>query len=79
LYQEYFTGKKAWFTDSSDSEKNRFKSQLTFKHPDVAGEDLICTWHGKVKSPQIRLHFSWPVSADTPLYVVYVGPKITKK
>lgn len=79
LYQEYFTGKKAWFTDSSDSEKNKFKSQLTFQHPDVAGEDLICTWHGKVKTPQIRIHFSWPVSADTPLYIVYVGPKITKK
>ena len=35
--------------------------------------------HGKVKTPQIRIHFSWPITASTPLYVVYVGYKITKK
>lgn len=79
LSTEHFTGDKAWFSDSSDTEKNDFKKELTFPHPDKPGETLFCTWHGKVKTRQIRIHFSWPVRSDTPLYVVYVGPKITKR
>jgi hypothetical protein len=79
LYQSHFVGNKAWFSDSSDSEKNDFKDELTFRHPDIGGQKLFCTWHGKVKSPQIRIHFSWPASPDQCLYVVYVGPKITKR
>jgi hypothetical protein len=79
LYRDFFTGKKAWFTDSSSDEKNDFKSELTFKHPDVQGQTLFCPWHGKVKTPQLRIHFSWPIYPNEPLYVVYVGPKITKQ
>lgn len=79
LYRDYFTGEKSWFSDSSESEKNEFKSELTFKHPKLDGEKLFCSWHGKVKTPQIRIHFSWPISVNSPLYVVYVGPKITKR
>lgn len=79
LYQDHFTGDKAWFSDSSDAEKEDFRSNLTFKHPTAQGETLFCTWHGKVKTPQIRIHFSWPIRANEPLYVVYVGPKITKR
>lgn len=78
LYQDYFTGGKAWFSDSSDSEKRAFKSDLTFRHPEKTGETLFCTMHGKIKTPQIRIHFSSPVTADSALYVVYVGHKITK-
>jgi hypothetical protein len=79
LYQQHFTGAKAWFSDSSDSEKHDFKDHLTFPHPDIAGTSLLCSWHGKVKSPQYRIHFSWPLTEGGPMYVVYVGPKITKK
>lgn len=79
LYQQHFTGDKGWFSDSSDAEKEDFKSELTFPHPDASGESLFCTWHGKVKSPQYRIHFSWPVTAASPVYVVYVGPKITRR
>jgi hypothetical protein len=79
LYQQHFTGGKAWFSDSSDAEKEDFKSELTFPNPAVSGENLFCTWHGKVKSPQYRIHISWPVTAATPVYVVHVGPKITKR
>jgi hypothetical protein len=79
LYQDHFTGDKAWFSDSSDSDKQDFRAKLTFRHPTAEGEFLFCPWHGKVKTPQFRIHFSWPVSADQPLYVVYVGPKITKR
>lgn len=79
IYQNHFTGDKAWFTDSSDTEKNEFKESLTFSHPAKDGCSLFCTWHGKIKTPQLRIHFSWPVSANEPLYVVYIGPKITKR
>ena len=79
LYQDHFTGDKAWFSDSSDSEKRGFRTKLTFRHPGSEGQSLFCTWHGKVKTPQLRIHFTWPVTADKPLYVAYVGPKITKR
>ena len=79
LYQKHFTGKKAWFSDSSTSEKDDFREELTFPHPSARGEWLSCTWHGEIKSPQIRIHFSWPIRSTEPLYVVYVGPKITKR
>ncbi|MSP27847.1 MAG: hypothetical protein EXR80_05275 [Methylococcales bacterium] len=42
-------------------------------------EKLFCPWHGKVKTPQIRIHFSYPICANGPLYVAYIGPKITKR
>ena len=79
LYQEHFTGDKAWFSDSSDTEKRDFKSELTFKHPGKDGSSLFCTMHGKIKTPQIRIHFTLPSQTDPELYVVYIGPKITKR
>lgn len=78
LYQTYFTGPFPWFTDSSDPEKNKFKKEITFPHPDKPGEEIIASFHGKVRTPQMRVHFSWPVRADEPLYILYVGNKITK-
>lgn len=85
IYQDFFTGKKvaggrgAMFSDSSDSEKADFASELRFPHPDIPGETLCCPWHGKVQTPPFRVHFSYPIRADEPLYVVYVGPKLTKR
>lgn len=76
---KHFSGEKAWFSDSSEKEKARFRQDLTFPHPAKAGETLFCTWHGKVKTPQLRVHFTWPIRPSAPLYVVYVGPKITKR
>jgi hypothetical protein len=78
LYALYFAGGKALFSDSSDGEKADFNNELHFPHPDGAGH-LFCTWHGKVKTPPIRIHFTFPILHNTPLYVMYVGPKITKK
>ena len=78
ILQDHFTGENAWFTDSSDTEKRRFEKKLTFAHPDIPGQSLFCSWHGKVRTEVIRLHFSWPPTAGEPLYVVYVGPKIIK-
>ncbi len=79
LNQKHFTGDRAWFSDSSATEKRDFRTELTFPNPARPGESLFCTWHGKVKSPQFRIHFSWPVRAAESLYVVYVGPKLTKR
>jgi len=79
LYKDHFVGGKSWFSDSSDSEKNEFSGALTFRHPDFDGQSLFCSWHGKIKWPQFRVHFSWPVAGDQPLYVVYIGPKLTKR
>ena len=79
IYREYFSGEEAAFSDSSDSEKRRFRARLTFPHPDEPGESMFCTWHGKVSHMTLRLHFSWPVRADEPVYVVYAGPKLTKR
>lgn len=85
IYQKFFTGKKgdggrgALFTDSSTGEKPTFKDKLTFTHPDKESEKLFCPWHGKVQTPQLRVHFTWPIRMDEPLYIVYIGPKLTKK
>lgn len=85
IYRNFFTGKKgeggrgALFSDSSPDEKRRFDTELTFEHPADASRTLFCPWHGKVQTPQLRVHFSYPVRADEPLYIVYVGPKITKR
>ncbi|WP_169203256.1 hypothetical protein [Aromatoleum bremense] len=85
IYHDFFTGKKeeggrgALFSDSSDEEKSKFRSEMTFQHPADNTMSLFCSWHGKVQTPQLRVHFSWPIRADEPVYVVYVGPKITKQ
>ena len=85
IYQNYFTGKKegggrgSLFSDSSDSEKVEFKQKLTFVHPGKDKQTLFCSWHGKVQTPQLRIHFSSRILATEPLYIVYVGPKITKQ
>ncbi len=83
LYDNYCTGKKgdgcrgAMIKDSSDTEKATWQSELTFAHPGDPRRKLFCPWHGAVQTPQWRVHFSWPVRADEPMYIVYVGPKIT--
>ncbi|MBN1960904.1 MAG: hypothetical protein JW841_08150, partial [Deltaproteobacteria bacterium] len=85
IYQDFFTGKKggggrgALFSDSSDEEKNEFKNALTFNHPQKPHVKIFCPWHGKVQTPKYRIHFSWPVRVNEPLYVVYIGEKLTKR
>ncbi|HPF40863.1 MAG TPA: hypothetical protein P5081_07175 [Phycisphaerae bacterium] len=75
----HFQGDRAMFSDSSDTEKQDFEHELSFRHPLNESETLFCPWHGKVNTPKFRVHFSWPVTAKDPLFVVYVGPKITKR
>ena len=79
IYKKHFTGKTAWFSDSSETEKQRFKEKLTFPHPERPDHRLFCPYHGKERHLQLRLHFSWPIQLGQPVYVVYIGPKLTKK
>ncbi|OQW93112.1 MAG: hypothetical protein BWK79_12905 [Beggiatoa sp. IS2] len=77
-----FEKKKAIFTDSSDSEKHDFRDAMIFKKPDSpTGETIFCPFHGKIKmGREYRIHFNWPKEKPTdPLYIVYIGPKITKR
>lgn len=79
LYKDYFTGDRAWFSDSSSTEKRDFEKELTFPNPIQKEQTLFCPFHGKISRFTIRIHFSSPISKDEPLYVVYIGPKITKR
>ena len=79
ILQSHFAGERSLFSDSSASEKREFEHELTFAHPDDPAASLFCTWHGKISHLTLRLHFSWPVEAGRPVYVVYAGPKITKR
>lgn len=79
IYQDHFTGDQAWFSDSSNTEKNKFQNRLTFKDPRQPSRKSIFGWHGKERHSLIRLHFSWPIRHKESVAVVYVGPKLTKK
>jgi hypothetical protein len=80
LYNQHFAGEKAWFSRSSDSEEREFKSELTFPDPITPSQMLFCSWHGKIKTPQFRVHFQWKrPESQREIKVVYIGPKITKR
>jgi hypothetical protein len=81
IYNKFFTGEKALFTDESETNKRDFAQELTFRDPvDPRGKPLFCSWHGKVKfGGQYRIHFEWPrPKGQRHIKVVYIGPKITK-
>lgn len=78
MIADHFSGETAWFSDSSTTEKRKFEKDLRFPHPQDPGQQLDCTWHGKVQTPPYRIHFSWPIQAKEPVYVVYIGLKLTR-
>ena len=78
LHKDYFSGDSI-FSPSSDREIQYFRERLTFRHPDNPNEQIVCGWHGKERHLTLRLHFSWPIKFKKPVYVVYVGPKLTKR
>jgi hypothetical protein len=80
LLQMHFVGDKAWFSDESEQNKRDFAREMTFVDPADLGSRIFCTWHGKVKKGQFRIHFEWPRPKNQRIIkVVYVGPKITKR
>lgn len=80
LRELHFVGGKAWFTDESDDNKRDFLHEMTFADPAGAGPPITCFWHGKIKTPQYRIHFEWPIPAPFDrVRVPYIGPKIAKR
>lgn len=78
LIEQHFHGDKAWFSDESPNDKRDFENQLQFKNC-YSGEKEIFTFHGKIKTPQIRIYFDWPLVPEMEqIQIVYFGPKITK-
>lgn len=75
LLNQHFVGRKAWFTSESPIDKQ----DLSFPDPDKPGTKVFCPWHGKIKSPQYRIHFEWPVESRSKIRIFYIGPKITKR
>lgn len=75
LYYKHFVGKRAWFSDESDTRKAEIQ---TFTFPDPAGKgQLVCYWHGKVSTRSFRVHFEWPVKRPSEsLKVAYIGPHL---
>ena len=78
LMAQHFSGGKSWFSDESTSNKRDFKKQLEFSDPAEPGKKVFCPWHGKIKTPQYRIHFEWPPRTKEKLRIFYIGPKITK-
>lgn len=83
VLKNYFAGATAGKTplfkpESTDNQHN-FKNDLTFRDPRDDSKDLFCHWHGKIQTPQTRIHFEWPrPRGQREIKVVYIGPKITK-
>lgn len=78
LIAQHFAGGKALFTDESVQNKHRFRKEMTFPDFDSPEDRVFCPWHGKIKSPQYRIHFEWPLRSRSVLRIFYMGPKITK-
>jgi hypothetical protein len=52
---------------------------MSFVDPENPAKKFFCPWHGKIQTPQFRIHFEWPIPAHQQrLKVLYIGPKITK-
>ena len=80
LLESHFSGGKAWFSDESTTNKISFRQEMTFKDPNDDKKTLFCPWHGKIKTPQTRIHFEWPRPAkQREIKVLFIGPKITKE
>ena len=79
VMDNYFRRDRARFSDASEQEKNdpRFRAAMTFQDPN--GVAMECFWHGKIQTPPYRIHFNYPIEKDMPLYIAYIGDKLTKK
>lgn len=77
IVNNFFHRENAIFSDESESNKQIFRRHLTFTTSD--GEKIFCPFHGKIRHRTFRLHFSWPIRHNKPIYIAYLGPKITKQ
>jgi hypothetical protein len=72
LHKTHFTTERGRFSDETPNKL------FNFDHPKTK-EQIQCSWHGKVRMDvQYRIHFQWPKPKDFPLWVAYIGPKLTR-
>ena len=75
LRNEFFTGRRAWFSGESESRKRK-PQKFTFPDPECEN-DIVCFWHGKVSTAAIRVYFDWPIKPGTRrIRIAYIGPHI---
>jgi len=79
LMDNYFRRQNALFSDASDQEKNDpdLRSRMIFSDPQ--GRQIECFWHGKIRHREYRIHFTYPITYNQPLYIAYIGPKLTRR
>ena len=83
ILRNYFAGASAGntplFKPESANNRRNYENDLTFRDPSDNSKYLVCHWHGKIQTPQIRVHFEWPTPrGQREIKIVYIGPKITK-
>jgi len=80
ILRNYFMRGNAWFSDESATNKRLFRTAMTFVDPADPSRSITCFWHGKIQTPQYRVHFEWPVPiGQSQLKVTYIGPKISRR
>lgn len=79
ILRTHFQGERALFSPESATNLRDHRADMTFPDPD-GGSDVLAHWHGKISHRYFRLHFEWPVAAESKqLKVLYIGPKLTKE
>lgn len=83
LLANYFSGtcgtKTPIFKPETPNNRRSFKQAMTFPDPTDGSKTIFCHWHGKIQTPQTRIHFEWPrPKGQREIKVVYIGPKISK-
>jgi hypothetical protein len=83
IFRNYFAGATAGrtplFKPETHNDQQHFENDLTFRDPSDNATYLFCHWHGKIQTPQIRIHFEWPrPRGQREIKIVYIGPKLTK-
>jgi hypothetical protein len=79
LVEDYFRRSNARITDASEKEKTEreYRSAMTFPNEDGIPTEYF--WHAKISTNVFRIHFSYPIVQNRPVYIAYIGPKLTKK
>ncbi|MDR1149772.1 MAG: hypothetical protein LBK66_14195 [Spirochaetaceae bacterium] len=73
VYEKYCQGDRAWFSDESETRKNKLKEKLTFL---INGKNILCSYHGKISHDNFRIHISSTPKRHEKIYVAYIGSKI---
>lgn len=77
IVEQFFSGKNARFSPESDTNRKKFKQEMTFTRRD--GTEILADSHGKIRRRFFRMHFEWPLNGSrAKMGIFYLGPKLTK-